>query len=102
MFSFVTHPGAKGVSWGPQVCGIGNRWKVNFNKGYGPNDCTKYQEQCDWWDWWCWSERWSIDCSPINRIARTAQVWFLHGLISKYSRLMKNLDDDTISIAHCA
>ena len=43
-----------------------------------------------------------IDCSPLSRIAKTAQVWFLHSLIFKYSRLMNNLDDDNISIDCCA
>jgi len=74
VFSFVSYPGASGLGSFPTVCSVGNRNRVNYNTAYGPNDCRKFQETCAWWDWWCWSAYWSIDCSPMSRIARTAQL----------------------------
>jgi len=72
VFSFVTYPGASGAGSFAHFCkDDGNR--VNWNAGYGPNECSKYHE-CQWWDWWCYSEIWSRDCSTLIRIARTAQT----------------------------
>ena len=77
IFTFVSHPGASGVAKGGTVCNRLNSLKINYNLGYGPDECRKYQEKCDWYDWWCWADYWDIDCYATNRIALTAEVYFV-------------------------
>jgi len=74
VFSFVSHPGAEGVAWRGTVCRRGNSMKVNYNRGYGSGECSKYLEKCDWYDWMCHAEKLWIDCSPSSRIALTAET----------------------------
>ena len=57
--------------------------KVNYNRGYGSDECSKYLEKCDWYDWWCHAEKLWIDCSPSSRISLTAEVWFILNLFCK-------------------
>jgi len=74
IFTFVSHPGASGIALGATVCNRKNDQKINYSYGYGPDECRKYQEKCDWYDWWCWADYWDIDCYATNRIALTAET----------------------------
>ena len=65
LYTFITHPGASGVSLGGEACNPKPQWRISLNRAYGDDECNKFSPPTE------------IDCSkPTNRIVLTAEVGY--------------------------